>query len=832
MNQSASWLSPVQSLPIVEHLESISAVVRDNPLTVLEAPPGSGKTTILPIYLARLPLLNGRKVIVLQPRRLAAKTVASRMAELLGEHVGESVGYQIRLERRTSGRTTVEVLTEGLLTKRVINDPDLRDVGLVIFDEFHERSIHADTGLALMREVLSVLRPDLRVLVMSATLGDLADHAFFAGAGRYKISAKPFPLSIYHIAPEPRVPLWQQTANAIKAALDQHPGDLLAFLPGRYDIDRCRERLSTPPYPRDVTPEDIFPLYGDLPYQQQKRAISPSLNGNRKVVLATTIAETSLTIEGVRIVVDSGYHKVSRSSVTGSSALREERISRDSADQRAGRAARTAPGVCVRLWTQQDHFTLPAAREPEILRSDIAQPLLLLAAWGVREPEKFPWLTSPTPKAMADARQCLLQLGAIDSDGSITPRGKLLFELGTHPRLATICVMGRQLRQSELAASIVALLEERDDYRGSARGADLRPRLTSLLSDRDIAARSRQLRDAWRERIDRLPDSDGANVCLSEEDAVGFLVATAFPEQIARRREPDGYRYLLASGVGASLAPSDPLRMAEFIVITDVQERLDGAMIHAAFPLNPALFDTALAHLVSTQTTQSFDSGRALLNAYTSERIGAITLRERPVTTLSQEARHEALCQFLATPEGFVRLPFPESFSALQNRCAWVRSLDRASQIPDISAENLRATIGTWFLPLLPRDCRLDSLTTAFVQSALGGILTWSVLRDLDAQAPEVFTLPNGKPRRINYHPTEGPLLEATIQELFTLEDTPRLGSRRHPLTLHLLSPARRPMQVTKDLKSFWKNGYPLVRKELRGRYPKHKWPEDPIRGV
>lgn len=831
MNQPPSWLSSAHGLPIVEHLDNIAQVLRDNALTVLEAPPGSGKTTVLPLYLAELPLFAGKKIVVLQPRRLAAKSVATRMSELLGERVGESVGYQIRLERRVSNRTRVEILTEGLLTRRITNDPELRDVGLVIFDEFHERSIHADTGLALVREILSVLRPDLRVLVMSATLGDLANHDFFNGTGKYRLSAKPFPLTISHIAPEPRAPLWQQTAAAIKAALDEHPGDLLAFLPGRYEIDRCREKLATPPCPRGVAPEDILPLYGDLSYDQQKRAISPARDGARKVVLATTIAETSITIEGVRIVVDSGYHKVSRSSSSGRTSLRQERISRDSADQRAGRAARTAPGVCLRLWTQQEQFALPASREPEILRADIAQVLLLLAAWGVREPTSFHWLTPPPAKALEDGITSLRQLGAIDADGCITEDGQLLAELGTHPRLAAICLVGKRIGLPEVAASLVTLLEERDDTRGSSRAVDIRPRLTTLLSSRESSSRLRDLRDVWRERIHRLPVSELDELSLTEDDAVGFLAAIAFPERIARRREFEGSRYLMANGAGATLSPNDPLRMAEFIVITELQERLDDSVIHAACSLNAALFDGPLRHLVTTSTAQSFDSSRGTLTAIESDHVGAIVLRERPKNDLSPEARRESLSAFLRSPEGFERLPFPESFLLTQSRCAWVRSIDGSTTIPDISSEHLRMTIDTWLIPLLPSDGRLASITPALLQSALSSILSWTVLRTLDTEAPESFTLPNGKVRRLTYHPSEGPVLEAMIQELFGLEDTPRLGARKQPVTLHLLSPARRPMQVTKDLSSFWKNGYPLVRKELRGRYPKHKWPEDPIRG-
>lgn len=832
MKQPSSWLSAVQSLPIVEHLSAIAQAVIDNQVTVLEAPPGSGKTTVLPLFLAQQPQFAEKKILVLQPRRLAAKSVALRMSELLDDTVGGFVGYHMRLERRVSKRTNVEVLTEGLLTRRIISDPEMRDVSAVIFDEFHERSIHADTGLSLMHEVLSVLRPDMKIIVMSATLGDLSEHPFFASAHKYKLSLKPHPLTISYVAPEPRVPLSQQVASAIKTALQEHPGDLLAFLPGRYEIDRCAEMLRGPGVSQDVANLDIHPLYGDLPYEEQRRAIAPAIANRRKVVLATTLAETSITIEGVRIVVDSGYHKIARSTTAGSSTLRQERITRDSADQRAGRAARTGPGVCVRLWTQQEHFTLRATREPEILRSDITQTLLQLAAWGVRDLNSFSWLTPPPAQSVANAVSTLTQIGAIANDGSVTPTGRLIAELGTHPRLGALCLMGKRINHIDTTACLVTLLEERETSRAPAGGADIRPRYAALASAKGASERLKDLKQAWRDRISRLPDDGRLDVTLSEDDAIGFLAAVAFPERIARRRVDDGSRYLLANGSGATLSPRDPLRGSEFLVVTDLQERQDDSLINAATPLSAQLFEGPLKHLVSTTLQQQFDSARGSLTSSAVDLVGSIVLRERPHTSLSSEAKRAALVAFLMTPEGFARLPFPESFASLQNRCSWVRSVDPATALPDISSEHLRTSLEVWLSPLLPEDGRLDSITSTLLQTSLGSTLPWPTLRLLDREAPESITLPNGRARRITYHPTEGPVLEVMIQELFTLEDTPRLGSRQYPLTLHLLSPARRPMQVTRDLKSFWKTGYPAVRKELRGRYPKHPWPEDPIRGV
>jgi ATP-dependent helicase HrpB len=832
INQRRAWLSAVENLPIVAHLDAIATAVRDNPITVLEAPPGSGKTTILPLYLAQRSEFVGKKVLVLQPRRLAAKSVALRMAELLDDTVGGVVGYHMRLERRASKRTQVEVLTEGLLTRRIISDPELRDVAAVIFDEFHERSVHADTGLALMREVLSVLRPDIKIIVMSATLGDLSEHPFFANARKYTVTLQPHPLAIRYVQPEPRQPLWRQVATIIKIALREHSGDLLAFLPGRYEIERCAEILRGSGNYQNFRNLDILPLYGELPYQEQRRAIAPAVVDRRKIVLATTLAETSITIEGVRIVVDSGYHKISRSSSRGAGELRQERISRDSADQRAGRAARTAPGVCIRLWSQQEHFALRATREPEILRSDITTTLLQLATWGVRDLESFSWLTPPPPQSVRSAIDTLTRIGAIAADGTVTCVGRRIAELGTHPRLGALCLAAKRLGHAETAASLVTMLEEREATRAHANGADIRPRHATLFSGKEPSERLRDLKRAWQERISRLVEEADTATRVADEDALGFLAAVAFPEHIARRRAEDGSRYLLANGSGATLSPGDSLRSAEFLVVTELQDRKDDSLIYAATPLNPNLFEGPLKHLVTTTVRRQFDSERGSLTSYALDAVGAVVLKERPQMAISAEAKRGALRDFLTTQEGFERLSFPESFPSLQSRCAWARSIDPHASLPDISTERLRATLDDWLSPLLPEDGRLTSVTTTLLQAALLTVLPWRTLQLLDQEAPESISLPNGKTRRITYHPSDGPILEAMIQELFTLENTPLLGSRRHPVTLHLLSPARRPMQVTSDLRSFWKNGYPLVRKELRGRYPKHKWPEDPIRGV
>ncbi len=819
------WQSSVAHLPIAQHLSQIAEGVQQHSISLLEAPPGSGKTTVLPLLLAEQPWLAGKKILVLQPRRLAAKGVAQRMAEMLQEGVGEQVGYQIRLDHKVSKRTRIEIITEGLLTRRLISEPELNDVGLVIFDEFHERSIHADIGLALIREVISTLRPDLKVLVMSATLGSLTNHPLFSSAWSYKFTTEPHPLTITYRHPEPRQRVWEYTAHAIKAALLQHEGDLLAFLPGAFEILRCKELLEGARINADV-----FPLFGDLPYDEQRNALLASPKGRRKVVLATTIAETSLTIEGVRIVVDSGYHKIARIETTGGTSLKTERISRDSADQRAGRAARTDSGVCIRLWSEQEHLTLRATREPEIQRSDLTQTALELAAWGVRDLSRFEWLTAPSTTAAQEAVHILQRLGALDQNGLITERGKALVDIGTHPRLGSLCLEAQKFGVSPVAAAIVAVLEERPSTRTSTHTANIQPLVESLL-DGSYRGSSRlsELSERWRRRLEAKPSRDKTTQSLQSEAACGALLAVAFPERIAQRRDPESARYLLASGGGAALREGDPLAKHEFIVVADMQNRGDDGAIALAAPLDERLLSGPLLHLVTRERRTQFNEQRGSLESRDTHSLGAIILREGPLQDVPRMERREALMQYLRTEEGFHRLNLPDSYAAIRDRINWGQTTYADSGFPNLSDHSLREAVSEWLAPFVPEDARLSSITPTIIDTALSTLLPWSLRKELDRLAPESLSLPNGKQRRLRYDSVEGPVLEAMIQELFGLADTPRIGPNKTPVTLHLLSPARRPMQVTRDLRSFWKNGYPLVRKELRGRYPKHRWPEDPL---
>ena len=822
----ARWLSVVSHLPITAHLTTIAEGVAHNTLSLLEAPPGSGKTTVLPLMLAEQPWLEGKKVLVLQPRRLAATGVATRMAELLNEPVGETVGYQIRLDRKVSRKTRIEIITEGLLTRRILSEPELSDVGLIVFDEFHERSIHADVGLALAREVASVLRNDLRILVMSATLGPLRNHSLFSDSWSHSFTTEPHPLTIAYRHPEPRQRVWEYTAQAIKNALMQHQGDLLSFLPGAFEIQRCRDLLE-----QARIDAEIYPLFGDLPYHEQRLALLPSVSGRRKVVLATPIAETSLTIDGVRIVVDSGLHKVAQVDGHGSTTLRTERISQDSADQRAGRAARTAPGVCIRLWSEQEHQTLRAAREPEISRSDLTQTALELAAWGVHDLNAFPWISAPPSAALTEALSTLQNLGAITPDGGITERGRALTELGTHPRLGALCLMADTLGLIPVAAALISVLEERPDTRTTTSSADIQPLVEALVTHSYRgSSRLNDLAQRWRRRLEQRSKGSQRQESLSTEVACGLLLATAFPERIAQRREPDSTKYLLANGKGVTLRNGDPLVKHEYIVVAATQDRNDDGLVSVAAALDPSLLSGHLAHLVDKHSHTTFNEHRGVLERRARESIGSIILREGNLEPIPVSERAVALIDYVRSDDGFARLVFPETFAQLQSRVAWAQTIAPSIALPDLSPSALQSSLHEWLEPVLPSDGRLSSITESVLDAALAILLPWNTRRELEQIAPDSLLLPNGKQRRIRYDASEGPILEAMIQELFGLAETPRIGRASIPATVHLLSPARRPMQVTKDLASFWKNGYPLVRKELRGRYPKHRWPEDPLK--
>lgn len=813
---SGSWLARMGHLPIADHLASLVDGIKGHSLTLLEAPPGSGKTTLLPLALLDSAALQQPKILVLQPRRVAARSVASHMAALLQEAVGETVGYQVRLEREVSPRTRIEVITEGLLARRLISDPDLPGVGAIIFDEFHERSAHADIALAMALEAQQSLRQDLRLVIMSATLPDSAAGPAFSGAWRYAFEGRPHPLEVRYLPPPPRAPMVEHVSTAVLRALAELPGDILVFLPGRHEIERVFSLIE-----ERARPAVVMRLFGEQPLPEQQAVLEPPRGGQRRVILATPVAETSLTIEGVRVVIDSGLHKVARYCQDTGSTLRTERITQDAASQRAGRAARTASGICLRMWSEHDHRTLRPSREPEVLRVDLQPHLLDLACWGVVDPLEFGWITRPPPASLAAARDELQRLSALDESGRVTDRGRVLAALATHPALSAMCLEGARTRLHDSCAALVALLDERPP---GGRSADALPFLDAPAR----SPRQRQLRELWLRRIRALRPAGEVSVEIPEGQSFGLLAAAAFPRQVARRREANTGRYILASGGGAALAPDDPLRRHEFLVVLHLRAQGDDSRIVSAVPLEPSLFDTHLSHLVQERLESRFDDERGCVLRVRRLAVGAITLREGAPQLAPPDEQSAALVEYLQSPEGFARLHFSGPSLSLRSRVAWLRSAGILPEIPDLSDECLRGTLPDWLGPFIPPGARLSSITSSILDDALASLLPWSVRQLVDREAPASLLLPSGRSRPICYPPSGDPCVEVILQDLFGVKETPTIGTRRVPLSLSLLSPARRPVQVTRDLGSFWRTGYHQVRKELRGRYPKHPWPDDP----
>lgn len=805
-------------LPIAEVLPEVRAALAAHPLVVLQAPPGAGKSTALPLALLDESWLAGQSIVMLQPRRVAARAVAARLAEGLGEEVGGTVGSRVRFESRVSARTRIEVVTEGILTRRLQRDPELSGVGLVILDEFHERSLNADLALALLREVQGALRDDLRVLVMSATLDPALpgrlDAPLVQSAGRA------YPVDVHYLPTDPAGRVEDAVARAVRKALAAHPeGDILAFLPGVREIRGAMSALA------DVEAV-VLPLYGDLPLAEQRRAILPDPSGRRRVVLATSIAETSLTLAGVRVVVDGGLSRTQRFDPgTGLTRMVTTRVTRDAADQRAGRAGRTAPGTAYRLWSERTHAALAAARPPEILEADLAPLTLELAGWGAPEPAALAWLDEPPAPRVESARALLRNLDALDGENRITPRGSALLELPTHPRLAHLLHDGAALGLGALAADVAALLEERDPL-GTGAGTDLTDRVTALRAWRRgrgevaVLERIERLSGQWR-RLLRLQSDDAPN----DPFAVGQLVALAYPERVAQGREGGGGRFLLAGGQGARLPEGDPLAGSPALAVAHLDAGSGEGRIHLAAPLAPALLEDRAA----TRDAVRWDTRTGTLVAQRERHVGALVLEARPLRDLPHEARVKALAD--AIREGGLHLLTfsPEA----ENLRARVESLRRwrpeESEWPDLSGAALLNTLEDWLGPYLEGVRTRDDLRRVNLLPALQALLPWPLPARLDELAPTHLTVPSGSRVRLGYAlDGSAPILAVKLQELFGLEQTPTVNGGRTLVLLHLLSPAGRPVQVTQDLRSFWNSSYFEVRKDLRGRYPKHPWPDDP----
>ena len=816
------------ALPIDEVVPRLRACLRTGNAAVLQAPPGAGKTTRVPLALLDEPWLRGRRILMLEPRRLATRAAARRMAATLDEPVGATVGFRVRGETRVSAATRIEVVTEGVLTRMLLDDPTLESTGVVLFDEFHERSMNADLGLALTLQTQSLVRPDLRILVMSATLNGEAVGALLGHAPLVTSVGRSFPVVIRHRACRPGSRLEACVADAIRTALKEDAGGVLAFLPGAGEIRRCLATLTRSPLGSNVL---VLPLYGDLSAQRQDEAISPARVGVRKVVLATSIAETSLTIEDVRIVVDSGVSRVSRFSPrTGMARLETVRASRSSADQRAGRAGRTAAGVCYRLWPEYEDGHLPEHSRPEILDADLAPLALDQAAAGVWDVGELRWLDAPPQGALSQARALLRQLGALSGDDRITPHGRAMGMLGVHPRLSHMILVATARGYGATACTVAALLEERDIIRRDAavRDVDLRTRVALVVDrvaspdvDQEALRRVREQARRWRELV-RVDGNSPADAALA-----GVVLALAYPERVAQRRAGAGERYLMRNGAGAVLDQAGALAGATFVVIADVDGKSPHACVYLAAPIDRVELESLFAEEIEVRDVVEWDAQAGMVTAVRQRRLDAIVFEEASISNADPDCIEAVLVEAIERGNG-VRLPWANGARGFLERIAFARMQDDAW--PDVNEAGLLASAHVWLRPHLAGMRRRSEVEGMDLVSALEELLTWEQRRRLEQIAPVHLAMPTGSHIRVDYRDPAAPFVAVRIQELFGMADTPRLGTVS--LTLHLLSPANRPVQVTRDLAGFWRSSYFEVRKDLRGRYPKHEWPEDPLRAA
>ncbi|PKF69834.1 ATP-dependent helicase HrpB [Pseudomonas fluvialis] len=823
-------------LPIDAVLPDLRRALAAGHEAVLEAPPGAGKTTRVPLALLDEPWLAGQRIVMLEPRRLAARAAAERLASELGEPVGETVGYRIRLDSKVGPRTRIEVVTEGILARRLQDDPALEGVGLVIFDEFHERSLDADLALALTLNGRELLRDTpLKVLLMSATLEGERLSALLGEAPVVSSEGRMYPVDIRWGAPwQPGEWIEPRVVQTVLQALSDESGSLLVFLPGQAEIRRVAEQLQGQLAGRaDVL---LCPLHGELDLSAQRAAIEPAPAGQRKVVLATNIAETSLTIDGVRVVVDAGLARVPRfDPASGMTRLDTQRIARASATQRAGRAGRLQPGVCYRLWSQSQHDQLAAYGEAEILQADLAGLALQLARWGV-EPSELAWLDVPPPAAFAQARDLLARLGALDERGVLTAHGQAMAELPAHPRIAHLLLRGQALGLGALAADLAALLSERDILRGA--GADLHSRMSLLAGEsrasggsRGGVQRARQLARQFRSYL-----RGKATEAVADPEHprwLGCLLAFAYPDRIARQRRAGGAEYRLANGRAALFAEADALMKHEWLVIADLGSRQGQReeRIYLAADLQTALFDGPLAEQVRELDVLDWDEREGVLRAERQRKVGELVLDSRALPQLDEAARGRALLA-LVRRKGLELLAWTPELRQWQARIALLRRLDLQqkgeSEWPDLSDAALRDSLEDWLLPYLGKVSRLSHFASLDLSAMLAALLPWPLPQRLDELAPKSLSVPSGSRIAIDYS-EQPPVLAVRLQELFGLAETPCIAGGRQRVLLHLLSPARRPVQVTQDLASFWANTYVEVKKDLKGRYPKHYWPDDPL---
>ena len=836
-------LHMLPSLPVTEVLPQLKDELRRGRNAVLQAPPGAGKSTLVPLALLDEAWLGESRIVMLEPRRLAARAVATRMSQLLDEPVGRTVGYRTRLDSKVSARTRIEVVTEGILTRWLQRDAALEGVALVIFDEFHERSLQADLGLALTLDSQQTLREDLKLLVMSATLDGQAVAKLLGDAAIVTSSGRMFPVAT-HYRERPanaRTSRMDDDIAAIAAqvtrrAIEDESGDVLVFLPGQGEIRRAQRMLEDSALPAGTR---VFPLYGELAIDQQDAAIRPSERGQRKIVLATNIAETSLTIEGVRIVVDCGLARRSRfDPATGMNRLETVRISKASAEQRRGRAGRLEAGVCYRLWSETEQSMLAAHAPAEILESDLAPLALELANWGIADPGSLQWLDPPPAAAFTQARELLADLDVLDQSGRINAHGRTLARIGTHPRLAHMIVRGEELGGRRLALAIAALLGERDLLRAVAEpDVDLRLRVDALREGRapagmtlDAGARQRVQRSM--ELLDRQIDrSSPARPETLGSDDVGRLLALAYPDRIAMSRGESG-RFLLTNGRGARLNNIQRLSKAEYLVVADLDAGEREATVRLAAPIDRSDLECDFAGHIESRERIEWSSREEAVLVQRERWLGALCLESRRLEN-ADPAQVAAALMTGIRELGLSALPWTGQSRALQTRMEFARRVEtRASvQWPDVSDEHLSNTLEDWLAPWLEGMSRRDHLNRLDLHQALMSLLDWEQQQRLNELAPTHLDVPSGSRIPIDYS-GDSPHVAVRLQEVFGMRSTPKLGNGSVPLTLQLLSPAHRPVQVTRDLESFWARGYAEVKKELKGRYPKHYWPDDPLTAV
>jgi ATP-dependent helicase HrpB len=836
----------MNSYPIDNILPRLKEAVQHNLSIVLHAPPGAGKTTRVPLALLEVMPPEKGRIVMLEPRRIAAVSAARWMAKSLNEQTGETIGYAIRFDRSVSAETRVEVVTEGILTRRIHSDPSLEGVAMVIFDEFHERSIHADLALALCLDIRKKLRQDLKILVMSATLDYGPIASLLGNASVITSLGRAFPVEERYLGGSTG-PLPMRVTVAVKTALEDTNGDLLVFLPGSGEIRACLKKLQEA---LNMSEDRIslHALYGDLPFEEQERAIMPSKE-KRKIVLATNIAETSLTIEGVHVVIDSGLTRMLRYDASmGMNRLMTVSVSRASAEQRKGRAGRLGPGVCYRLYGKHDlHSMLPFAK-PEILVSDLSPLALDLAVWGVKDPHTLSWLDTPPAPAWDSGLRLLRDLGALDPSGSITSTGRAMARLPLHPRLSRLMMRAEQLGCVRLGADLAAILTERDIFKH--RGVD------RIINEPDVAERVDMLHK-WRkqkelgestlpsadvsalravERTSRqlmrlVPETtDGSTQDTEDHDAISRILLSAYPDSICKRREEGGGRFVHVQGRGVRLSLDSHLGSSPYIIAVhaDAGEKTEG-FVHIAARVTDELIRSECANLIETNQRVEWDRKEGRIVAVVEARLGALLLTTRRLKPTDEEVE-PILCEVIRTTPGI--LTFSKDARLFQGRAELVRRTFPEETWPDLSDEHLLSKPEEWLLPWIGGIRSAQGLSGLNILPALKAIHSWEQQRLLDERAPMSIIVPSGHSVTLDYSSNDLPILAVKLQEMFGLTDTPMIAAGRVKILLHLLSPARRPVQITQDLKGFWNNGYPQVKRDLKGRYPKHPWPDDPWNAV